>query len=169
MKINHLLYFLLFIVLIPFSGFGQKWESAIDHINKNRAKMSNINYRYGVDEEWQYVDSILVINNSNFEKAAFEIYQTATEPDVEVYYVIAMDFPLTELMDVSANGQQIQLSFSRNCQNNNNKEIKFLEFYIPSEREKYVTHAALKHLKATTALYHKKKHDAEVCTLGIEE
>ena len=151
---------------ITFLGQISEWNPSIKSINNHVKNIDRIIYFSSVDGEGEELDSLEIKNNLDFEKVLLTVYHTeiAFESDAD-YYVVGMDIPLLELIEIESQEHQIKLVFSRTCNINSTNETQKLELNFSSEKAKEEIYPNFKKLLNIRNAYHIELHESNECTL----
>jgi hypothetical protein len=124
-----------------------------------------IYYEYDHDQGFDK-DSLSITNHKNFKKIDLTLYhdELASDPNVD-YYIVGMDVPLFELVDVEERDEQIMLFWSKFCNFNSTHKTRIITLSISSEKAREEIYMAFNQLLNLRNVKHIRLHEFNQCIL----
>lgn len=163
--------FLILFFIFPLFICGQKkeWDEPIKVIQNNKDTVDRIIY-YESDGFALDKDSLGISNNiREFKDINLTLYhnEISMEPDVD-YYVVGMDIPIMEFIELEEKAKQIILSFSRKCKPGPNDKKQKLELSFSSEKVKEDLYWSFEEILKIRDFHHQKLHELNQCKIGAD-
>ncbi|TBW27611.1 hypothetical protein [Gramella sp. KN1008] len=163
-------YFSWILVILPLISLGQSeiWNKPVNVINEGKINIERVVY-YQSDGFALDKDSLAISNNLKFEDIIITLYhdEISMEPDVD-YYVVGMDIPIMELIELEDRERGITLIFSRKCKPNPNDEKQRLELNLANQEAKEDLYLAFEKILKIRDSQHQNLHELNQCNIGAD-
>lgn len=148
---------------------NNSWDHLLETIKYEKRNIKRIVYSES-DDFTEDKDSLFISNNIHkFEDIKLSLYhhEISMEPDVE-YYVVGMDIPIMEFIELEDREQGFTLIFSRKCELNSNDEKHRLHLKLLNKRAEEKLYFAFEEILKIRKSKHRALHELNQCNIGAD-